>query len=352
MRKTNAQRVWEAAEADAVFTTCEYLKRYLSGFAFEDGYVLVDRERTTVYTDSRYLEEAKKFCLERGVSVEEAGGDNRPEKLFSRYTKVAIPYAQTSHAAFEKLSSFGVPLCNADAAFTERMQVKSEEELSSIACACRIADEAFLSLLGDLKEGMTEREVAALLEYRMRSGGAEGTSFDTIVAFGEGAAVPHHRTGERKLRFGDEVLVDFGCKKDGYCSDETRTVLFGDDKKHEEFKAAYAAVREAHLRVIERARTGMTGQQIDALARERLKEKGLDKFFTHSLGHGVGLNIHEEPRLSPKSEQIIVDGMVFSDEPGVYIEGKFGIRIEDTVTMKDGRVQSLLPDSDKKLVII
>ena len=199
---------------------------------------------------------------------------------------------------------------------------------------------------------MTERECAARLEYEMRLGGAEGTSFDTIVAFGANASVPHHETGDTRLRFGDEILIDFGCRKEGYCSDITRTFLFGDDQKHEKFKELYAHVLRAHELFKEKFHAGMTGKEGDAIAREYFKEHGLDKYFTHSLGHGIGLNIHEEPRLSPKSSTVFADGMVFSDEPGVYFAGEVGIRIEDTVALQGGTVRSFMHKTDKKLIII
>ncbi|MDE6613263.1 MAG: M24 family metallopeptidase, partial [Clostridia bacterium] len=135
------------------------------------------------------------------------------------------------------------------------------------------------------------------------------------------------------------------------CSDCTRTFLFGDDNQHAEFKKAYQNVLDAHMLAKQRITNGMTGKQADAVARDFLKNHGLDKYFTHSLGHGIGVNIHEFPRLSPKSEDVLLNNMVFSDEPGVYFEGKFGIRIEDTVMLKDGKVVSLT-DSNKKLIIL
>ena len=154
-----------------------------------------------------------------------------------------------------------------------------------------------------------------------------------------------------KLAFGDIVLIDFGCKVGGYCSDCTRTFLFGDDNKHGQFKQAYQHVLNAHMLVKEKFTAGMTGREGDAIARDYLEKYDLAQYFTHSLGHGIGINIHESPNLSPKSESVFCDGMVFSDEPGVYFEGRFGIRIEDTVTLQNGRVVSLT-DSDKSLIIL
>ncbi|MDE5896745.1 MAG: M24 family metallopeptidase, partial [Clostridia bacterium] len=145
---------------------------------------------------------------------------------------------------------------------------------------------------------------------------------------------------------------DFGCKAEGYCSDCTRTFLFGDDKKHEEFKKIYAHVLKAHELVLERTVAGMTGRDADEIARGYLKTQGLDGYFTHSLGHGIGLQIHEYPMLSPRGREVLKDGMVFSDEPGVYIAGKLGIRIEDSVFMQNGKATSFMKKTDKNLIVI
>ena len=241
---------------------------------------------------------------------------------------------------------------NVDKQLSTLLMVKNEWEMENIQKACTIAEKAFLEILPQIKEGMTEKEIAALLEYTMQKLGAQGKSFDTIVAFGAHAAVPHHETGDTKLCFGDEILIDFGCKVNGYCSDITRTFLFGDDGKHESFKKAYQAVLTAHNLVQQKAQAGMTGKQIDAIAREYLASQGYGELFTHSLGHGIGLNIHEAPSVSPKGETTLQDGMVFSDEPGVYEAGKYGIRIEDTVTFKDGKVKSFMSLTDKNLIIL
>ena len=251
-----------------------------------------------------------------------------------------------------RLEQAGLNLVNVDEQFTKLMLVKNEWELENIQKACEIAEDAFNALLPQIKEGMTEIEVAALLEFTMRKMGAQGVSFDTIVGFGSHGAVPHHETGTAKLKFGDIILIDFGCKVNGYCSDCTRTFLFGDDGKHEQFKADYAHVLKAHELVQEQLVAGMTGKQADAIAREYLTSKGLGELFTHSLGHGVGLNIHEAPSLSVKGETVLENGMVFSDEPGVYREGEYGIRIEDTVYLKDEKVKSFMSKTNKNLIIL
>ncbi len=227
--------------------------------------------------------------------------------------------------------------------------IKSDEELKNIKKACDIAEKSWLAVLPFIKEGITEKQLAAELEYNFRKNGAGGTSFDTIVAFGKNAAVPHHETGDTKLKKNECVLMDFGCTYKGYCSDMTRTMFFG--TPDEEFEKVYLAVLLAHKTAAEKIKAGITGKDADKYARDVLDSLGYGKYFTHSLGHGIGVNIHEFPTLSPKGEATLEDGMVFSDEPGVYINGKFGVRIEDSCYMLDGKFHTFMKD-DKSLVVI
>ncbi len=345
------EKIYREVGADVVFTTTDYLRRYLTGFYSTDGYVLLEKNKCILVADMRYAEAAQKALEGSGVEVV-VGAREAAEELLKGNRRVGVPFPLISHSEFSDLQKKGFELVDSMQAFADAMMKKSERELDCIRLACEIAEDAFNALLPQIKEGMTETECAALLEYEMRRRGAEGTSFDTICAFGANGSVPHYETGNATLKFGDIILLDFGCKAGGYCSDITRTFLFGDDGKHERFKRAYEQVLKAHLHVQEQARAGMTGREIDAIARDCLKDAGLSDAFTHSLGHGIGLNIHELPNLSPKSEFVISDGMVFSDEPGVYFAGEFGIRIEDSCYMKDGRVCSFMHKTEKKLVIL
>ena len=349
MAHTNASKIYNLVGAEAVLTEAEDLRKYLTGFSSSFGYVLSDKNGSTFYTDPRYLEAAEKLLKGSEITVKKFA--TTIEQLLAPYKQVAVPVERVGYLDYKKLQDCGLEIVDSSAAFTQAMSVKEDYEIDYIKKACEITDSAFVQLLSEIKEGMTENEVAAILEFLMRKGGASGASFDTIVGFGENSSVPHHETGIRKLRFGDVVLIDFGCKFEGYCSDCTRTFLFGDDKKHGDFKTAYDHVLEAHMLVKQRLKSGMTGREADAFARDCLKGYGLDGLFTHSLGHGIGLNIHEFPRISPKSEDKLVNKMVFSDEPGIYIPGNYGIRIEDTIMLENDRVLSLT-DSDKKLIIL
>lgn len=351
MTYTNGKEVLNISGCEAVYTSCLYQLRYLTGLEPENGCAIVDKTGTTLYTDMRYMEAAEKLLKDTDVKPVLYNRQEVLERLAS-YESVGISFNETAHVEYLALEKAGAKLKNIDDQLALAMSVKNDWELSNIQRACEIAEEGFLALLPQIKEGMTETEVAALLEYNMRRLGAQGLAFETIVAFGAHAAVPHHETGLTKLRFGDEILIDFGCKVNGYCSDITRTFLFGDDGKHEEFKKAYQAVLEAHELVKEKLKSGMTGIEGDAIAREHLKAKGYGDKFTHSLGHGIGLNIHEFPSVSPRGETTLVDGMVFSDEPGVYFAGEYGIRIEDTVTLKEGKVKSFMSKTDRNLIIL
>ncbi len=337
--------------AEVAVIESDFLRRYLTDFYSTDGYVLLEKDGCTVVADPRYFEAAKRKFRSGRIRVVE-GAIREVFELLKGYTKIGLPYAFITAASLRRFEEKGFETVDVSAALRGAMLVKEAWEMDRIARACDIAEAAFNELLGDIKEGMTETDVAAILEYYMRAFGASGTSFDTICAFGANASMPHYETGMRKLRFGDPVLIDFGCKYEGYCSDITRTFLFGDDKYHEDFKKVHSIVLLAHELAKERITSGMTGRQADAIARNYLESKGLGGMFTHSLGHGVGLQIHEAPNLSPRSEDVLEDGMVFSIEPGVYLPGEMGVRIEDTVLLADGRVRSFMSETSRKALII
>lgn len=348
---TNGKKILELAGTEAICASSEVIIRYITGFVAENGLVVVDKNGTTLYTDNRYMEAAEKLFVGTDVTPVLYSQKEVLDRL-KGYQSVGISFNETAHIEYLTMEKEDIVLVNMDDALKKAMTIKNEWELSCIQKACEIAEDGFNALLPEIKEGMTETEVAALLEYNMRKFGAQGLAFDTIVAFGPHAAVPHHETGLTKLKFGDEVLIDFGCRVNGYCSDITRTFLFGDDGKHEDFKKAYACVLKAHELVKEKLVAGMTGKEADAIARDCLNECGYGELFTHSLGHGIGLNIHEFPGVSPKGEATLENGMVFSDEPGVYQAGEYGIRIEDTVTLKDGKVVSFMGKTSRELVIL
>ena len=211
--------------------------------------------------------------------------------------------------------------------------IKSEHEVKKIEEAISISDRAFNTVSKKIKEGMTEEEIAWEMEKEMRILGAESISFDTIVASGINGAKPHHSPTDKKISNGEAITIDMGAKYNGYCSDLTRTIFIGepDDK----FKKIYNIVLRSQLISIETAKEGMTGEEIDNISRDIISDEGYGENFGHSLGHGVGLEVHENPGVGPNSKNEILPGMVYTIEPGIYIEGWGGIRIEDMVLMTD-----------------
>ncbi len=351
MEVEKLRKIFHDAEADALFLECDFLRRYIADFYSTDGYIIVTKNECVFFADLRYYEAAEKRLHGSFVKVIEGGYKDALEYAHS-YRVLGIPFPFVSVASLRLYEKEGHEVKDCMPALKAAMLIKSAEELEKIRRASEIAEDGFNLLLPEIEEGMTESEVAALLEYNMRKLGASGVSFETICAFGENGSVPHYETGLRKLCFGDPILLDFGCKVDGYCSDITRTFLFGDDHTHEEFKQIHEVVLNAHELVKEKLTVGMTGREADAIARDYLREKGLAEYFTHSLGHGIGLQIHEFPTLSPRSDSILQDGMVFSNEPGVYIAGKLGVRIEDSMYLKDGKAVSFMNRTSRKCLIL
>ena len=336
---------------DVALITDEKERLYYLGFHSTAGYVVVTKDGTFFVVDNRYFKAAEKALTKNGVKVI-SGTDYSVFKEIADKINVAtvgIDFTKVTLSGFEVLKKLGYDYVDISQELVKMAAIKSDEELKNIKKACDIAEKSWLAVLPFIKEGITEKQLAAELEYNFRKNGAGGTSFDTIVAFGKNAAVPHHETGDTKLKKNECVLMDFGCTYKGYCSDMTRTMFFG--TPDEEFEKVYLAVLLAHKTAAEKIKAGITGKDADKYARDVLDSLGYGKYFTHSLGHGIGVNIHEFPTLSPKGEATLEDGMVFSDEPGVYINGKFGVRIEDSCYMLDGKFHTFMKD-DKSLVVI
>ncbi len=234
-------------------------------------------------------------------------------------------------------------------AIQESRQVKDEKELSLIARAEAIGDAAFSHILELIRPGVTEAEIALELEFFMKRQGAAKLSFDTIVASGPNSSMPHAQVTDRKLQPGDFITMDFGCVYQGYCSDMTRTVALG--KPSEEMRRIYEIVSEANCRAMEAVRTGVKCSFVDAAARDYIADMGYGEYFGHGLGHSVGLEIHEEPRFSPKCDVVTKENMVITDEPGIYLPGKFGVRIEDLLVVKEDGCECL-SHSPKELIIL
>ncbi len=324
-------------------------RKYLTGVDISEGVVILT-DKITCFTDARYFYAAKPVLEKVGVtallfkgfeSVSNYLESNGIDTVYIDYSRATVQEYKEYRKKF-KVKDISSKL--------ERVRsIKSEKELSLIENACLIAQKAYYDAIKTVKKGITETELKNAIEENMIKYGASGPAFPTIVAFGANSAVPHHETGDMVLEDNMPILVDMGCSVDGYLSDLTRTAFFGTPT--DRFLSCYNAVKNANELAIKKIKNGTLTCVADGYAREYLKENGLDEYFTHSLGHGVGMEVHEYPTLSPRKKDKLKEGMVFTIEPGVYFDGDFGIRIEDTVVLSGGKVKRLFTDS-KELIIL
>ncbi len=337
-------------DGSALLVTDRLSRKYFSGVDVAEGVVVV-KDGVTVFADARYFYAVEKSCKKVGVNSKLYSGLESVKDFLAKLNvdELFIDYRVTTLREYEGYKTFGVKLSDGASIIENARALKTEQELKSILSACQIIEKAYYSAIKQVRLGMSELELKNIVDNYAVEFGAEGASFDTIVAFGENSAVPHHETGETRLTENSVILIDTGCKVNGYCSDLTRTAFYG--KPSKKFTDCYNAVLNANIIAEENIKDGVTCKKADAFAREYLKEQNLDKYFTHSLGHGLGLEVHEYPILSPKSDGVLKNNMAFTVEPGVYFNGEFGIRIEDTVALIDGKVERLFSD-DKKLIIL
>jgi Xaa-Pro aminopeptidase len=340
-------------EVDALLVTRLPNVRYLTGFTGSSGELLLTASTAVFFTDSRYEEQARH-------QVPDVAREIHPHSAFpaafaraardAGARRMGFEADGVTYRTYEQLQKAnGTELVSVREAVEVLRQAKDPEEIRLIERAQELTDEAFDRVLAKLVEGITEREVALELEDTMRHGGAERIGFDSIVAFGENAAEPHHGPIDRRLSRGDVVKMDFGCAVDGYHSDMTRTVAFGDPDSR--LKEIHDLVRRAQEAGIAAVVAGARGGAVDAAARAVIREAGHGDHFGHSLGHGVGLEVHEGPGLRSGSDDELPEGAVVTVEPGVYLPGLGGVRIEDMVevTAKGCRP---LPRSPRELVVI
>lgn len=340
-------------EADALFLTSLPNIRWACGFTGSNGILIVGPDEASFVTDGRYTEQARAEVMEARVLIAKNGLSEciTEESLLGSYSRVAFQAEAVSVARRDRLDEEHavewVPTTNV---LTRPVASKTPEETSRIRAAQSITEEVFREIVDVMEVGMTEREVAAEIVYRHLKKGAESMSFDPIVAAGPNAARPHARPTDRTLQEGDMVVLDMGCFRDGYASDMTRTVALGEPP--DAARRGYDAVLEAQTAALSAAQAGLTGKELDAVAREVLEQAGLDEYFTHGLGHGIGLEVHEWPRVSHTADDELPEGACVTIEPGVYVaEESYGIRIEDIVILRDGGCENLT-ESPKELVTI
>ena len=335
------KELWNGSTTEAVLVSDGYNMRYLSGFQGATGYLFLSCSRKVLLTDSRYTTQAREEAVDFEIIEAGAGagyGDILTDLIQqTKVTGVIFEDLHMIYADFMRLKEKcgDIKWIEAGDRLNRLRLIKTEEELSSIAQAEAIGDKVFKRILEEIKPGVTELEIAAKIEYYMKEEGASGTSFDTIVASGLHSAMPHAIPSEKRIEKGDFITMDFGCVYEGYCSDMTRTVVVG--KANEKQRKIYGIVLEAQKAALAVIKEGLTGSQIDAVARDIIEKAGYGGNFGHGLGHGVGLFIHEEPRLSPKCHEVLKEGMIQTVEPGIYIPGFGGVRIEDLVAItKEG----------------
>ncbi|HCC00793.1 MAG TPA: aminopeptidase P family protein [Ruminococcaceae bacterium] len=355
MEHCTALRKVLPANIDAAMVLSEHNRFYLTGFAATDGILLMSRKRALLLADSRYIEAAREQASGCEVVLMQKPIEQMKSFFKEEDAHVVgiesreLPVAEWNRFR-EQLPGFAIDAGDElNEAILQLRMVKGPEELGAIRRAQRITDDAFKHILPFLKPGAMERDIALEIEYFMRKQGATGPSFDLIVVSGENSSRPHGVPGTRKLQSGDFVTMDTGAIVDGYCSDMTRTVAIG--HATEEMRKVYRTVLAAQLAAEKALAPGKTGAQVDKVARDIIDDAGYKGCFGHGLGHSVGLQIHEEPHLSPTGNEVLLPGMMMTVEPGIYLEGQMGVRIEDlTVLTEDGC--KILTESPKELLIL
>lgn len=351
-RLTRLRSMLQQEGIDGLLLTNSYNRTYMTGFTGTAGVVLLSAERALFITDFRYVEQAQKQAIgyeivqHTGPITEEVA--KRAKEL--GITKLGFEQDTLTYSEYrmygDKAEAELVPVSG----LVEKLRlIKTDAEIKILKEAAQIADAAFTHILSFIRPGVSELAVSNELEFFMRRQGAVSSSFDIIVASGHRSALPHGVASEKLIETGEFVTLDFGAYYKGYCSDITRTIAVGEPSQ--DLKDIYDVVLEAQLRGLGGIRAGITGKEADALTRDYITEKGYGQYFGHSTGHGIGLEIHEGPGLSFRSDTVLEPGMAVTVEPGIYIAGLGGVRIEDDVIVtKEGN--EILTHSPKELIIL
>jgi len=338
MNKVQLRKLLQDCQADALLCTSEINRRYMTGFLSSAGLAYFSARQAVFFTDSRYIEAARAAIKEFEVREIRSGQTYARlanELLASDGAKrVALEYNTLTHTDFlswEK--ALNAETINLSEQLEKLRQIKTAYEVEQITAAQRIAEQALTDILKEIRPDVSEKEIAARLIYLMLHYGAENISFDPIVVSGQNSSKPHGVPTDKKIESGDFVTMDFGCIVNGYCSDMTRTVAVGyatDKMRH-----VYDTVLAAQLTGIAHCKAGVTGQSVDDAARQVIINAGYGEAFGHGFGHGVGLEIHEAPTVGQRGKNLLVAGNIVTAEPGVYLPGKFGVRIEDMLSVTD-----------------
>jgi Xaa-Pro aminopeptidase len=338
-------------DTDALLVTAVPNVRYLTGFTGSNAQLLLGRDDARFFTDGRYAEQSSHEVA--GVAAV-IYADGFPERFAAAcrdlgVSRVAFEADSVTYQQHADLQRPELELLPTRGAVEALRWVKDPEEVSALNAAQGIADRVFDSILGELAEGLTEREVGFRLDTAMLQAGADALAFETIVAFGPNAAEPHHHPGDRTLARGDVVKLDFGAQCGGYHSDMTRTVAFGEPS--DRLREVYQVVLRAQLAGIAAVRAGVSGGDADEASRAVIRDAGYADAYKHSLGHGVGLQIHEGPSLRREGTDVLPAGAVVTVEPGIYLEGVGGVRIEDMVEVTTQGCRTI-PQAPKELIVL
>lgn len=335
----------------AMFVASDINRRYLTGFTGSAGYVLITETDSYLLTDFRYMTQAPQQAKDFKV-VEHAPKVMETVKgLLGSATKLGFEQEHVTFAAYRnyKEALQGVEWVPVSGLVEGLRIFKDENELAIMREAAVLADRTFSHILTKIRPGVTERELDLQMEMFMRENGATSSSFETIVASGERSALPHGVASSRVLQGNEFITFDFGALLNGYCSDVTRTVVLGEaSDRHRE---VYGIVLEAQLNALDKIRPGMTGREADALTRDIISSYGYGDNYGHSTGHGLGMEVHENPRLSKLSDDILKPGMVVTVEPGIYIPGFGGVRIEDDIVITETGIE-IITSSNKELILL
>ncbi len=342
-RIKRVQELLKKHKLDAFVFSSQANVFYLSGFRSSHAYVVITRDSYHLLTDGRYYEKAKSTLKEWDVLLIKENAIRVIKNFLKKLHASKVGYEEDRVSCeFRKALKGSFIWKGVSGILREIRAIKEEEELNIMKEGVKISDKIYERLLHELREGMTELEVRSWLVEQFFKEGASGESFPAIVASGKGSAIPHYETSQKTIKHGEPILIDMGLLWKGYCTDFTRTVFLG--RADSDFKKVYTVVRDAHLLALENIKAGKKLGYIDRTAREYIRKKGFGKFFNHSLGHGVGVEIHEYPRVYYKGKDKdvkIKEGMVFTVEPGIYLPGKFGVRLENIVVVKGGYAEPL-----------
>lgn len=337
---------------EGLLITSPYNRHYLSGFTGSTGWLLVTQTRAFFITDFRYIEQAQAECKDYEIINNQRDNITALAQLVAeeQLTHIGFEAQDVSYELYDLLVSDIQATWIPVSGWVEDLRsIKEDHEIEIIKQACHIADQAFIHILDYIQPGKTEREVANELDFYMRSLGASGVSFDTIVASGVRSALPHGVASDKIIESGDMITLDFGCYYKGYVSDMTRTIALG--SVDAQLQEIYEIVLTAQKRVIEYIKPGMLCSKVDAIARDYITEQGYGDAFGHSTGHGIGLEVHEQPMLSARSKEILRVHQIVTDEPGIYLEGLGGVRIEDDLLITEQGCE-LLTHAPKELLVI